>query len=105
LYGFYLFGLIGFGNSLLLHSVKLQFFMYTFFPDYMFAFDDFHRRKRIRELYWMKRLDFEEGINSLEDVRRVVYNFVFSPEQKEEEERELFEQTKEKLRDLKGSHR
>lgn len=105
LYGFYLFGFIGFGNSMLLHSVKLQFFMYCFYPSSMFSFDEFHRRKRIRQLYRRKRLDYEDGINNLEDLRRVVYNLIYAPERKEEEERELIQQTKEKLKELKGTVR
>ena len=105
LYGFYLFGLIGFCNSMLLHSVKLQFFMCCFFPTYMLRFDEFHRKKRIRQLLRRKRLDYEDGINNLEDLRRVVFNLIYAPEKKEEEQRELIQQTKEKLKELKGMHR
>ena len=92
-------------NSILLHSVKVQFFMYSFYPSHMFAFDEFHRRKRIRQLIRRKSLDYEDGINNLEDLKRVVFNLIAAPERKEEEERELIETTKQKMKELKGTRR
>ena len=68
----------------------------------MLGFDHFHRMRKIRTMKRRKEWEYEEGINSLDDLKRVLNNIINSPNKKEEDEIELLRKTKEQMEKNNG---
>lgn len=79
MYGFVFFGLLGLMEGFLLHDVKLQFYMYTYFPARMKAFDRFEEAKTAYIQAKLEKAGYQGSVDSFQEFKRLLFNLINDP--------------------------
>lgn len=85
-YGFIMFGAIGFLEGLLLHHKIFQFYSYTLWPSRMKSFDEYQDRKQAYIDSKLRDIEFDGKLENVEDAKRLIFNSINKPSLKKAEE-------------------